>query len=116
MSDPTQVNAQVENAIQTVSKNVLAPNMIKAEGAGKAYQSVAQSMAIAIQDATDNMRNINTMTSTAVGVAMAQLLATGEPKYAEVITQAQSITQNSIQTFNTIGSDASTILQNFPSS
>ena len=116
MSDPTQVNPQVASTLQTIGQSVLAPNVIKAEGAGKAYQSVAQSMAIAIQDATDNLRNVSTMTSTAMGVAIAQLLATGESKYAEVIAQAQVVNQDALQSFNTIGSDASTILQNFPSS
>ena len=49
----------------------------------KALQSVAQSVALAIQDATDNLRNVNTIGTTAIGAAMSQLLAAaGQPPSA----------------------------------
>jgi len=39
---------------------------------GEVYQEVAQDAAIAIQDAADNLRNMNTIADTALGTAMAQ--------------------------------------------
>lgn len=86
------------------------------EGAGKAYQSVAQSMAIAIQDATDNLRNLNTITTTAIGVALAEGIATGNMStYADVLTQVNTVLTNATTNFGALGTAATTIAQNFPS-
>lgn len=48
--------------------------IIAGQGGGKAYESVAQSAALAIQDATDHLRNINTISATALAIALAQSL------------------------------------------
>jgi len=72
-------------------------------------------MAIAIQDATDNLRNINTITSTAIGVALAEGIATGNmTKYAEVITQVNTVLTNTAANFATIGTNATNIATTFP--
>jgi hypothetical protein len=49
-------------------------NGVKEDVAAKVYMSVAQSAALAIQDAVDNLRNVGTIATTAQGVAMAQML------------------------------------------
>lgn len=79
----------------------------------KAQQSVAQSTAIAIQDATDNLRNLNTISTTAIGVAMSQLLATGDPKYIKVIEQAQSVMAKGTENFGELGAKAAEIAKLF---
>lgn len=89
--------------------------MIKHSGAGKAYQSVSQSTAIAIQDAADNLRNISTISATAMGVAMAEMLATGDvAKYSPIITEANKMISDSATNFKTIGTNAEDVLKNFP--
>lgn len=99
-----------------VSDAALTPQIIQNEGAGKAYQSVAQSMAIAIQDATDSLRNVNTIANTALGVALAQGIAMNDPAiYTVMITQIAILEQNAAANFATIGSNATTILKGFPS-
>lgn len=80
----------------------------------KAQQAVAQSAAIAIQDAADNLRNLSTITTTAIGVALAQLLATGDEKYAKVIEEAQKVMVNGTENFATIGEKAAKIAEEFP--
>jgi hypothetical protein len=84
------------------------------ELAGKAYQSIAQSMAIAVQDAADALRNISTISTTAAGVAMAQLLATGDPKYAEAVVAAQAMMGQASENFQQIGAAAAAVLSGFP--
>lgn len=74
--DPSNVNAQVIDVINQVQTATMATTVVKTSGAGKAYQSVAQSAAIAVQDAADALRNVSTIATTAAGVAMAQYLAT----------------------------------------
>lgn len=89
--------------------------VIREEGAGKAYQSVAQSTAIAIQDAADNLRNINTISATALGVSMAQFIETGESKYAQAIELAQKMSLSAANTFKVIGTNAADVIKGYPS-
>lgn len=79
----------------------------------KAQQAVAQSTSIAVEDAAENLRNISTITSTAMGVALAKLLATGDPKYSKVIKEAQQILENATEHFATVGEKAATVLKGF---
>jgi len=115
MPDPTQVNPQIIDVINQSQSATMSPQVVLTSGAGKAYQSVAQSSAIAVQDATDTLRNISTIATTAMGVAMAQLLATGEPKYADAITTAQGMLSAATTEYANIGVAASTVLKQFPS-
>ncbi len=79
----------------------------------KAQQAVAQSTAIAVQDAADNLRNLSTVTSTAIGVALAQLLATGDPKYVQVIEEAQKALVKGTENFADVGAKSAKILKDF---
>lgn len=115
MSDPTVVNAQIIDVINQVQTATLSHQVVLTSGAGKAYQSVAQSTAIAVQDATDALRNVSTIATTAAGVAMAQLLATGDEKYVKVLTQAQNLVTQATVDYGNIGAAAALVLKNFPS-
>ncbi|GBF82097.1 hypothetical protein [Aphanothece sacrum] len=97
--------------------NNLSPSVVKTEGAGKAYQSVAQSMALAVQDATDYLRNISTIASTAVAVATEMMIANPEElgQYIEIINKAQDTVNKAATTFQKIGTDAGQVLEDFPS-
>jgi hypothetical protein len=112
--DPTKVNAQVIDIINQTQFATMSPQVVLTSGAGKAYQSVAQSAAIAVQDATDALRNITTIATTAAGVAMAQLIATGEPKYATALSQAQQLMTNATDDYAKVGSVAAAVLKGFP--
>ncbi len=94
---------------------VLTPQVIQASGAGKAYQSVAQSSAIAVQDAADYLRNVMTISGVAYGVAMA-LSATGNPNATTLMNNANTIVTNAAAQFKTIGMNAAAVLRAFPSS
>ncbi len=84
--------------------------------AGKIYQSVAQSAAIAVQDAADALRNISTIAGTAAGVAMAQLLANpGQAaEYGEAVAASQQMMAAAVANFEAIGASAAQMLRNFP--
>lgn len=113
MSDT--VNTQIVSTVNEMQSAALSGDVIKLSGAGKAYQSVSQSSAIAVQDATDNLRNINTMATTAMGVALAQMLATGNAdQYSQVITQANTMITNSTANFAAVGTNASNLVSSFP--
>ena len=116
MSDITTINPQITSTLSAIQQTTLTGEVNKLSGAGKAYQSVSQSSAIAVQDATDNLRNINTMATTAMGVAMAQMLATGEvEKYSLIITAANTMITNGTANFSSVGTGAATIVSTFPS-
>ncbi len=115
MADSTKVNPQILDSINANQQAVLTQPVIKTSGAGKAYQSVAQSTAFAIQDAVDQMRNLNTISTTAIGVAMAQYLATGDTQYMDAIQQAQKVVEAGAENLKTIGQNAASVLKEFPS-
>ncbi|MBN8940907.1 MAG: hypothetical protein J0H01_15505 [Rhizobiales bacterium] len=115
MPDPTSVNAQVIDVINQAQLATMGPQVVLTSGAGKAYQSVAQSAAIAVQDATDALRNVSTIATTAVGVAMAQYLATGDDRYAKALTHAQQLMKGATEDYGAIGAAAAGVLKGFPS-
>ncbi len=86
-----------------------------ATAAAKAYQSVAQSGAIAIQDGVDNLRNLMTISTTAIGVAMAKFIATQDAFYLQVITEAQGLVTTGATQLTDIGTAASGVINGFPS-
>ena len=116
MADPVTVNAQVIDIINQAQTATMSHQVVLTSGAGKAYQSVAQSSAIAIQDATDALRNITTMATSAAGIAIAQMLANPATAslYKDVLTEAQTIMTNAAADYSTIGTAAAAILQEFP--
>ncbi len=114
MSEPVTVNKQVINALNVLNHGTMDADKVQASGAGKAFQSVAQSAAIAVQDAADSLRNVSTIVNTAAGVALAQYVATLDPLYAEVITESQTMMASAITNFTQIGAAASAIVQGFP--
>ena len=82
-----------------------------ASGAGQSVQSVSQSIAIAMQDASDTMRNIAMVQSTAIGVATQKLVATKDPTYIPVIKQCQAAMNESVAYWENIGKKGAEILQ-----
>jgi len=104
----------ISTALSTISDATCTSRVARGQGAGKAFQSVAQSTAIAVQDAADYLRNIETISSTAQGVALAQLLATGDTKYVQALEQAQKMAVQAASAFRDIGSNAADVLKGFP--
>ena len=101
--DPPNVNSQVTDAIDQAQIAAMSLGVITRSGAGKAYQSVAQTTAIAVQDAADHLRNLSTLSATALGVAVAQFLATGEPKYLQAVEAVQGMVKSAADDFQKIG-------------
>ncbi len=102
-------------SLQLAQGALLTAPAIVSQGSGKAYLSVAQSMAIAVQDATDGLRNTTTVATTAMGVALSQFLATKDPSYLQALAPAQDMIDASAKTLATVSSTASDTLKTFPS-
>ncbi|CDU04681.1 conserved hypothetical protein [Vibrio coralliirubri] len=75
--------------------------------------SVANSTSIAIQDATDNLRNINSIATTSIGVAMANFAETGDPKFLEVINQSKQLMEWGAKNFEDVGKKAAAVAKRF---
>jgi hypothetical protein len=114
MPDISRVNSQILDSVTAVTQATMPPVDARLAGLGKAVQSVAQSAAIAVQDATDNLRNSMTIATTAIGAAMAQLIAGGDSvNYDQVIKTAQGIITHAAWQFKEIGADAADVLAGF---
>jgi hypothetical protein len=113
--DEIAVNHQVLDAVKQVHTAVSTPHAIWETGSGKAFNFVAQATAMAVQDATDNLRNVSTMSTTAIGVAMTQMIASGDVHTWEpVVRVAESLVKNSATDFCQIGKTAAEVLRQFP--
>lgn len=111
---PETVNAQIIDVINTAQAATMDFQIVKTSGAGKAYQSVAQSAAIAVQDAADALRNVSTIATATAGVAMAQFLATKEESYLKALQETQQMMTAATNDFAAIGKAATGILNDFP--
>lgn len=75
-----------------------------------AQQSIAQSTALALSDATDNLRNLNTLSTTAIGVALSQYIETGDDKFSAIIQEAQNVVSRGAENFSAVGEKIATVL------
>lgn len=106
---------QATAALAAATQATLSQNVIRAAGAGKSYQSVAQSTAMAVQDATDYLRNVMTISSVAYGMAMVLTVAGDDTKASNLIDNANTIAQNAATQFQTVGTAAGQVLSSYPS-
>ena len=114
MADNSNVNPQIVKSIRQVQEATMTPGVTQANTSGKAYQSIAQSSAMAVQDATDNLRNLRTVTNTVIGTVMAQILAgKGQAQNNPVISKANAVMSTATQQWCQIGQDAGKLLTEF---
>ena len=110
------VDPEIIDVINQAQTAAMSAQVVLTSGAGKAYQAVAQSAAIAVQDATDALRNISTVATSASGAAIAQMLATPpNPAAAEALVAAQAMMTSAVANYAAIGAAAAAILKEFPS-
>lgn len=91
----------------------LQPDIIRRSGAGKGYQIVAQACAIAVQDGADYLRNVSTISTTAVGIATLNLVKTKDLSWVPVIAAAQNLVTQAAQNFEQIGTSSAAVLGKF---
>ncbi|NER34084.1 MAG: hypothetical protein F6J93_08585 [Oscillatoria sp. SIO1A7] len=107
---------QAKESVALINNWNLSPKVVKTEGAGKAYQAVAQSMSLAIQDATEHLRNVSAVAQAAIAVSTELMIANKQVyPYSQFIDEAQQTVDKAEQTFKRVGMDAGDILNNFPS-
>lgn len=81
---------------------------------GLATQNIAQSAALAISDGVDMMRNVETIMTTAMGVAMAQWIANpANVLYQQIIEQASAQIGQAATNFTKIATAAQAALAEF---
>jgi hypothetical protein len=109
------VDPSIVDAVNQTQMATMSPQVVLTSGAGKAYQAVAQSAAIAIQDAVDALRHTSAIATTASGIALTQFLASGDPRYLDALSQTQAMVTAAIENFERAGGAAIQILEVFPS-
>lgn len=105
--------------VSKINAELLDPKTVRTQGAGKAYQSVAQSMAIAVQDATNYLESALIVSASAIAVATEKIASSPIPNlaiYTPVIEQAGATVTMATENFANIGTKAGEVLRNFPSS
>jgi len=109
------MNEMVIEAVTKTNEIVSSIDMITAQGAGKAFQGVAHSSTLSIQDGADYLRNISTIATAGIGVAAEKLVTTLDPQYADIINKLQESVKEAAEITKTIGMNAGAVVTNFPS-
>jgi hypothetical protein len=107
------LDPRIVDAIDQVQRATLDSQVVAADGAGKAYHAVAQAAAIAVQDAADSLRGMTALASTAAGVALAQYLATGDPRFLEALDRSRGLVDRAIADYAAIGAASAKIVKDF---
>ncbi|MGD8908704.1 MAG: hypothetical protein PVF13_02910 [Chromatiales bacterium] len=126
-----EVNGQVVDAVRTSTGAVMGafndyPDTSVAPVHGTstvyantiAYPKVSQAAAFAVQDATDYLRNIMTMSTTAQGVIF-KLMVENEvkaPLYIPILQQMQAAVAASQENLEAVGKSAAAVLSGFEKS
>lgn len=109
-----RVDEAIIDAISRMQRATIDSDAVLAGGQGKAFQLVALSAALAVQDATDMLRNNTMIASTASGVALGGLIATGDPRFETAIAAARKMMIDAIADFEAIGVAAARLIACFP--
>jgi hypothetical protein len=103
------------DAINQIQLAVMSPQSVRASGAGKAYQLVAHSAALAVQDAANALGGMSTIAATASSVALTRFLTTGDPKYLAGVAAALDMVKSATDDFARVSAAASAAVTSFPS-
>lgn len=112
--DLTALNQQIVAAVDFTADKVL--KVAVQEGQSIAFQKVAQAAAFAVQDATDYLRNIQTIATAAQGVALSLMIEKEDPFYIQVMTTAQEAVTAAQTNFAAVGTAAAGVVKEFGSS
>ncbi len=114
MGDLTKANPQLVDTLGQFREHVISEKVVKIHGSGVAFQAVSMSTAHAIQDATDYVRNVTTIATTAIGMALSKLVETKDPAYGKIIETAQQTINTAATNMKTIGAAATEIAKGYP--
>ena len=112
-----KVNPKIIDAVIQTNSAVL--GQAGAFGAAAAYEQVSHSMALAVQDSVDHLRNVAVLSTTAVGIALAFTAASAakqEPPptaVKDLLNDAKDVLDQAAAHMMTVGTDASDILSKF---
>ena len=115
-----KVNPKIIDAVAQTNSAVLG----KAEAFGKAaaFEQVSHSMALAVQDSVDHLRNVSVLSTTAIGIGLAFIAAEASQPAPNALviaaaenlmTQAETRITNAAKNMATVGKDAAAILAEF---
>ncbi|MGZ8157850.1 MAG: hypothetical protein ACXWT1_09825 [Methylobacter sp.] len=115
-SNQVLVNSQIVDAVKQTRDAVRIGENDKSKvvDSGIAYQKASQAAAFAVQDATDYLRNIMAISSTAQGMALKLFLETQDPLYVPIIEQAQKAVTEAAGNLETVGVSAISVATDFP--
>lgn len=83
------------------------------QGAGQAVQSIAQSIAIAVQDSVDTMRSMATVQSATIGVATQKYIETRDHDYIPITEHCKGNLNNSVEYWERVGLTGASILKSY---
>ena len=112
----TQKHVHIAGANKEISANLQGEKKNYSpltQGAGQAVQSIAQSIAIAVQDSVDTMRNMATVQSATIGVATQKYIETRDHDYLPITEHCQANLTASVAYWENVGKTGASILESY---
>jgi len=104
-----EVNSNISGSLQGEKKDYTPLS----QGAGQAVQSIAQSIAIAVQDSVDTMRNMATVQSATIGVATQKYIETKDHHYIPITEHCHANLDSSVGYWEKVGKTGASILAEY---
>ena len=103
------------SSVDYINRAVTDTSVVNMNATGQAYQGVANSMALAVENTSSNLANFSTMIQAGLAKALEQYMATKDPIWADIIKNLQGFLGAQALTLKTVGLDAGAVMAVFGS-
>lgn len=101
------------SSVDYINKTVTGSAVVNVNATGQAYQGVANSMALAVENASSNLLNLSTIIQAGIAKALEEYVKTKDPVWNKVIQDLQTTQNTQAATLKTVGMDAGVVMALF---
>lgn len=101
------------SSVDYINKTVTDTSVVNTNATGQAYQGVANSMALAVENASTNLLNFSTIIQAGLAKALEMYIETQSPTWLTVITGLQTAQDAQAATLKSVGMDAGVVMALF---
>lgn len=103
------------SSIDYINHKVTDSSVVNMNATGQAYQGVANSVTLAVENTSNQLVNFSTIIQAGLAKALEKYMETKDPTWAEVITNLQKFLITQASSLKTVGQDAGSVMAIFGS-
>lgn len=105
----------IDPSVDYINQTVTNASVVNMNATGQAYQGVANSMALAVENTSSNLANFSTIVQAGMAKALEEYMVTQSETWVTVIAELQALLLTQASTLKTVGQDAGTVMAVFGS-